>query len=41
MWGSASAVGALKNKLAADQNAYQERYGHQLHKPLPMARSKK
>ena len=36
MWGAGSAVGALGNKMAVDQNTYQEKYGHQLHKPLPM-----
>lgn len=41
MWGKAAAVGALTNKMAVEQNSYQEKYGHQLHKPLPMPKSKK
>ena len=40
MWGGAAAVGALTNKMAVEQNTYQEKYGHQLHKPLPMPRKK-
>lgn len=40
MWGRAAAVGALTNKMAVEQNTYQEKYGHQLHKPLPMPRKK-
>jgi pyruvate/2-oxoglutarate dehydrogenase complex dihydrolipoamide acyltransferase (E2) component len=36
MRGAGSSVGALGNKMAMDQNAYQEKYGHQLHKPLSM-----
>ena len=41
MWGKAAAVGALTSKMAVEQNSYQEKYGHQLHKPLPMPKSKK
>ena len=41
MWGKAAAVGALTSKMAADQTAYQEKYGHQLHRPIPMPKSKK
>lgn len=40
MWGRAVAVGALTNKMAAEQNTYQEKYGHQLHKPLPMPKKR-
>ena len=38
---STGSVGPLSNKLAVEQNAYVEKYGKQLHKPLPMPSKKK
>jgi pyruvate dehydrogenase E2 component (dihydrolipoamide acetyltransferase) len=38
---SNGSVGPLTNKLAVEQNEYVEKYGKQLHKPLPLPPKKK